>query len=76
MRRPRYTAAARLDLLEIWSYIAQENVRAADRYCNRLKETVRRIGEFPEIGRRREELAQRLRSFPTKSHVIFYSTEE
>jgi len=67
---------AESDLLDIWSYIARENPGAADRFLDLIAQKLEMLAKSPEIGRRREELAPRLRSFPVGRYVIFYRTAE
>ena len=68
----RILPTAHEDLFEIWDYIAQDNVDAADTFAGRIHETYELLAEQPEMGRKREELAPRLRSFPVESYVIYY----
>jgi toxin ParE1/3/4 len=63
---------ARLDLVEIWRYIAEESLLSADSVLMDIDEKLRMIAEFPEIGRLRNELAQDLRCFPVGKYIIFY----
>ncbi len=63
---------AEIDLLEIWFYIAEDNDQAADRFLDLLDQKCQHLAEFPQSGRRREDLAPELRSFPVKRYVIFY----
>ena len=57
--------AAKLDLIEIVDYIAQENPQAAERMKRLLDEAAERLGEIPYINRRgrvagtREKIAHR-----------------
>jgi toxin ParE1/3/4 len=67
-RRPQ----ARLDLIDIWTYIAQDNPDAADALLDRFEATMARLAERPLIGRQRPELGDTLRSFPLGNYVIFY----
>jgi len=60
LRRPQ----ARLDLIDIWNYIADDNEAAADRLLDRI--------EQPKAGRERAELAPGLRSFPVGNYLLFY----
>lgn len=64
--------AARTDLLETWTYIAEHDMTAADRVLDDVYTAARRIAEWPEIGRRRDELVQGVRSLPVGNLVIFY----
>jgi toxin ParE1/3/4 len=68
LRRPQ----ARLDLIEIWSFIADDNETAADRMLNRFERALRMLRDRPLVGRQRPELAPGLRSFPIGNYVLFY----
>lgn len=76
MARARFSRLAEQDLLEIWSYIARDHLDAADRFVDLLTEKCELLAKSPEIGRHREELSPRLRSFPVGRYVIFYRTAE
>ncbi len=67
-RRPR----ARLDLIEIWTYIADDNEMAADRLLRRIDSILDMLADTPLAGRARPELQPGIRSFPTGNYVIFY----
>ena len=72
MASVRRSALAELDLLEIWSHIAKDSPGAADRFLDLIGEKCDLLAASPAIGRRREELAPALRSFPVGRYVIFY----
>jgi toxin ParE1/3/4 len=63
---------AQRDLDEIWDYIAQESVAAANRLIDTIVATCHRLASQPEMGRLRPELAPNLRSFPVRNYVTFY----
>lgn len=63
---------AEQDLLDIWTYIAKDKPEAADRFIDLLTEKCEILGGAPEMGRRRDELAPALRSFPVGRYIIFY----
>lgn len=67
-RRPR----ARLDLIDIWQFIADDSVAAADRVLDGIESTLRMLRDNPKAGRARPELAEGLRSFPAGAYVLFY----
>lgn len=67
-RRP--LAAA--DIFEIWDYIAEDSLPAADRWIDKLDQQLELLATQPMMGRSREELAARVRSFPFGRYVIFY----
>ncbi|MGH8275448.1 MAG: type II toxin-antitoxin system RelE/ParE family toxin [Steroidobacteraceae bacterium] len=69
IRRPR----ARLDLLEIWRYIADEaGETRADQYLRRLNDIIDYLAQQPLMGRARPELGPVVRSFPRAAYVVFY----
>jgi len=73
MSRIRFTSSAEADLLELWLNIAEENLVAADESLDSIQATVSLLGTQPEMGRARPELADGLRSFPTRTpYIIFY----
>ncbi|MEQ1881287.1 MAG: type II toxin-antitoxin system RelE/ParE family toxin [Burkholderiales bacterium] len=67
-RRP----LAETDILEIWDYIADDSLTAADRWVDHLDEQFRVLATQPMMGRAREELAPGVRSFPFGRYVVFY----
>ena len=67
-RRP--LAAA--DILDIWDYIAEDSLAAADRWVDQLDAKFRLIATQPLMGRTRDDLSPGLRSFPCARYVIFY----
>jgi toxin ParE1/3/4 len=72
MNQYRVSDAARSDLGEIWFYIAQDDLDAADKFIHVLVSRFPKLADMPQLGRRREELSPRLRSFPVGRYVIFY----
>jgi toxin ParE1/3/4 len=47
-----WTTPAEADLDEVWTYIALDNIDAADRTADRLRLAVDRLSHYPAIGRR------------------------
>ena len=73
MLRVRLTHSAEADMLELWLYIAEENLVAADEALDSIQSTVSLLAAQPEMGRARPELADELRCFPTRTpYIIFY----
>lgn len=73
MPQIRFTNSAETDLLELWLTIAEENLVAADESLDLIHATISVLAGHPEMGRARPELADRLRSFPTRTpYMIFY----
>jgi toxin ParE1/3/4 len=63
---------ARQDLLEIWSFVAQDSPAAANRLLDQIQSAFSILAENPLAGRLREEFSPDLRSFPTGKYVTFY----
>jgi toxin ParE1/3/4 len=73
MPRIRFTASAEADLLELWLTIAEENLPAADESLDSIQSTVAQLGRQLEMGKARPELADGMRSIPTRTpYIIFY----
>lgn len=64
------------DIAEIWDHIADDSLRAADRWIDQLDEQFVLLATQPLMGRSRDELAPGLRSFPFGRYVIFYEPIE
>ena len=71
---PRVTRRplAEADIFEIWDYIADDSLAAADRWVDRLDEQFRLLAAQPLMGRARDQLAPGVRSFPFGRYVVFY----
>jgi len=67
-RRPQ----ARDDIDDIWNYIADDNINAADNWLDKLDEQFALLTLQPLMGRARDELAAGIRSFPFGRYMIFY----
>jgi toxin ParE1/3/4 len=72
MKQLRVSPAARTDLDDIWFYFARNDVSAADKFIHAIVSRFPKLAAMPQLGRRREELSPRLRSFPVGRYVIFY----
>ncbi|MCT0212095.1 MULTISPECIES: type II toxin-antitoxin system RelE/ParE family toxin [Synechococcales] len=54
---------AKIDLAEIWEFIADDSDDQADAFIDLIDQKVKLLAEQPAIGRRQDELADDLRSF-------------
>ena len=63
---------AEQDLLDIWLYIAEDSLVNADRFLDKINDTVQRLAEFKNIGVNRPELAVGLLSFPLDRYMLYY----
>ena len=63
---------AKADLSEIWEFIAEDSDDQADAFIDLIDQKFQLLAQQSGLGRRREELAEGLRSFPVGRYVIFY----
>jgi toxin ParE1/3/4 len=63
MSRLHFSRQAEIDLTEIWEYVADDNLDAADTLVFRIREQARLIATQPQMGKKRFDLAPELRSF-------------
>jgi plasmid stabilization system protein ParE len=65
------------DLDEIWEYIAQDNVDAADRVLADIHSTLTLLAGSPQIGHRRPDLTTRpLRFHVVREYLMAYAPDE
>jgi toxin ParE1/3/4 len=65
------------DLEQIWEYIAADNLDAADRVLNEIRNALRLIVAFPLQGHIRSDLSSRgLRFLVVREYVIAYAPQE
>jgi len=72
MARIVRTIPARADLRDIWLYIAQDDLDAADRFLDRIDRTIRMLAENPLLGESQDDLRQDLRRFVFGNYLVFY----
>jgi toxin ParE1/3/4 len=70
--RPRKSPQAEADVTAIWQFVAEDNIRAADALLDRIEAAFDMLAEMPRVGRAREDLAPKLRSFPVGNYLILY----
>jgi antitoxin ParD1/3/4/toxin ParE1/3/4 len=76
MSRFVLSPAARRDLHDIWEYIAEDSVPAADRFVKRIHDVILKLVAMPSLGVLHEDLAdETLRVWPVKSYLIVYRPE-
>ena len=65
------------DLTEIWEYIATDNPDAADRVLEEIRDAIRALVPFPQVGHIRSDLTSRpLRFHPIRNFLIAYAPDE
>lgn len=74
-RHLRRSNLARLALLEIWLFIAQDNPSAGDRLLREIGKQMKMLAHTPRMGVERNEIKRGLHSFPIESYAIFYTIE-
>jgi toxin ParE1/3/4 len=57
---------------DLWSFIAADNIDAADRVAERLKRAFDLIAVNPRSGRLRPDMGPGIRSFVVGKYVVFY----
>ena len=72
LRKPQ----AEADLIEIWIYIAKDSPTRADKVLDEIDEKSQKLAKSPFIGKARDELGVRIRSFPIGNYVLFYQPIE
>lgn len=69
----RFTIPASRDVEAIMDYVADNNnFEAAERFLETINNNCERLAAFPGMGRKRDELALNVRSFPIYDYLIFY----
>ncbi len=72
MSQVKLAEEAEADLVEIWVFIAQDSVEAADQFLERIYDTCQTLARSPDMGRHRSDLVRGVRSFPVGTYLIFY----
>ena len=73
MNRYKISQLAEQDLEDIWVYIAQNNQIAADKQIANILNRLPMLAQFPDLGQMRDDLGEKLRSFPLKPYIVFYT---
>ena len=72
MARVRLTERAREDLDEIWFYIAQDNMAAADRLIDAITARCNSLTDFPDLGPARPDIAPDARMLTIDNYIVLY----
>ena len=76
MKRYVLTPSAQRDVNDIWDYIANDSVEAADRVLDALESAMIKLAKNPGVGHWREELADKRHRFVlVYSYLIVYRHE-
>jgi toxin ParE1/3/4 len=72
----RLSTLAESDLDAIWLFAARDHsIEVANRLVDDITDRCVLLADHPEAGRRRDEIAAGLRSFPVRNHIIYYRPE-
>jgi toxin ParE1/3/4 len=63
---------ARLDLIDIWQFIADDSEKAADGFLDKIEQALAMLRDNPLAGRARPELGAAIRSFRVGNYILFY----
>jgi toxin ParE1/3/4 len=66
------TPRAKADLLDIWFFIADDNVEAADRLLDRIDGVCKQLTDSPALGPARPDLRPDFRYFSVGRYLILY----
>lgn len=68
-----YSFEARLDLLEIWEFIAADDLEAADRIISEIQKSAVTLAQNPNIGHSRRDLTSKpVRFWTIHSYLMIY----
>lgn len=68
-----YSPEARHDLLQIWEFIAQDNLDAADRVEQAIEHAIQQLATNPQLGHLRRDLTTHpVRFWPVYSYLVVY----
>lgn len=69
----RLAPEAKVDLVELWSYVADErSIEAADRLVDSISARFVLLSRHPHVGRQRDDLRTGIHSFPVGNYVLLY----
>ena len=66
------SAAASIDLDNIWFYIASDHPVAANAFLRRIFARCQSYARQPQLGESREELGRDVRCFSVERYVVYY----
>lgn len=76
MKKYVLSAGAELDLNEIWEYVAQDSIDAADRWIGKLFDAFDALAQTPGMGHLRKDLtAYPVLFWPVGEYLILYRVQ-
>ena len=77
MRKLEVTQQAQTEIIEIKSYTSEHwGLPQAIKYLAELQSTINLLRESPLVGVKREDLSNKIYSFPYASHMVYYQFNE
>jgi toxin ParE1/3/4 len=71
-RALRFGHQAEEDLIEIWNYVGQHDIRAADRLLDDLEARLQLLARYPLAGPVREDMPAGIRHLVIDDYLAFY----
>lgn len=69
----RLAPEAKLDLADLWSYVAAERtIETADRLVDSISARFVLLSRHPHVGRQRDDLRSGVRSFSVGNYLVLY----
>lgn len=68
--------AAEQDLIDIWTFIAADNLDATDRLLDLIGSRIHQLANYPFSGAERNDIAAGLRMLPVSRYVVLYRIDE
>ena len=72
----RISRKARIELLDIYAYLAERNPTSAESILQEINSRLRQLSRFPFMGRERSEFAANLRSALVRTYLIYYTVTD
>ena len=70
------TPQAEQDLREIWLYISQDSISAAEKVANDLEKSFAKLSLYPKIGRQRDDLLDiAVRFWVVHNYYVIYNPD-
>jgi toxin ParE1/3/4 len=66
------TPESRVDYLQIFVFVGEQNLPAAERLIETFDQKLELLADMPGLGPARPEFGKGIRSFPVGSYIIFY----
>jgi toxin ParE1/3/4 len=63
---------AERDLIDIWSYVADDNPVAADTLLDTFEKKFKSLAQMPKTGAARSDIGDSMRHFPVGNYLILY----